>query len=229
MSPLLPVRAGEISGPLLGCAVGALRDDGSPCDLGESGELVVSAPMPSMPVGLWGDDSGDRLASTYFERFPGHWHHGDWITLLDDVGACTITGRSDATMNRGGIRMGTAEFYAVLDTDPQVADSLIVHVTRRDGHPVDELVLLVAADVADDAIDALVRSVRADVRERLSPRHVPDRVLVVPAIPRTRSGKRIELPVKRILEGADPAVVLEASSLDRPDLIGPLVERLLAD
>ena len=126
-SPLLPVRAGEISGRMLGCAVEAFDPDGKPCPPGEQGELVLTAPMPSMPVGFWGDDDGSRLRAAYFSDYPGVWRHGDWVTFTDD-GACVISGRSDATLNRGGVRLGTSDFYAVVEALPEVDDSLVVHL-----------------------------------------------------------------------------------------------------
>ena len=126
-SPLVPVRAGEISCRLLGCAVEAFTPDGRPAPAGVTGELVITAPMPSMPVGFWGDDDGSRYRAAYFEDFPGVWRHGDWVTFTDD-GACVITGRSDATLNRGGVRLGTSDFYAVVEGFAEVADSLVVHL-----------------------------------------------------------------------------------------------------
>ena len=131
-SPLVPVRAGEMSCRLLGCAVEAFDADGVALPPGRTGELVITAPLPSMPVALWGDLDGSRYRAAYFEPFPGVWRHGDWITFTDD-GACTISGRSDATLNRGGVRLGTSDYYAVVEAEPEVEDSLVVHVESDDG------------------------------------------------------------------------------------------------
>ena len=198
-APTLPVRVGEISTRMLGCDVQAFRPDGTRCDPGETGELVITQPMPSMPTGFWGDDDGSRYRAAYFDEFPGVWTHGDWITFTGD-GGCVITGRSDATLNRGGVRLGTSDFYTVVETMPQVADSLVVHLEDAGGGP-GELILLVA--LAPDATfdDTLVGEIRARLRTELSPRHVPDVIDRVAVIPRTLSGKKLEVPVKRMLLG----------------------------
>jgi acetoacetyl-CoA synthetase len=214
--PLLPVRAGEISCRLLGVAVEAYAADGSVCPPGVQGELVVTEPMPSMPVAFWGDPTGEKLRHAYYEDYPGVWRHGDWITFTED-GACVISGRSDATLNRGGVRLGTSDFYAVVESLPEVADSLVVHLEGEDPeHPMGELVLFVALTpgaALDDALrTAIVRGLRSD----LSPRHVPDAILEVPAVPRTLSGKKLEVPVKRILGGAAADAVASRSSLADP-------------
>ena len=195
-NPLLPVRAGMISGRALAVDVHAFDEVGVEV-IGEPGELVVTAPMPSMPLGLWGDDDGSRLRETYFDRYPGIWRHGDWIVFQED-GSCVVTGRSDATLNRGGVRLGTAEFYRVVEELPEVDDSLVVHLEDPAGGN-GELILFVVTE--GDLDDALVGTIRAALRAGLSPRHVPDRVVAVPAVPRNLTGKKLELPVKRILQG----------------------------
>jgi acetoacetyl-CoA synthetase len=212
-NPLLPVRAGELQAPCLGCAIEAWGPDARP-RIGELGELVVTAPMPSMPIGLWGDADGSLLEHTYFDRHPGVWWHGDWLLVHAD-GGCVITGRSDATLNRGGIRSGTAEFSTIVEGLPGVKDSLIAHREVLDAG-IDELVLLVALDerVALDA--ELIAAIRGAVRSGLSPRHVPDRIIAVPAVPRTISGKKVEVPVKRVLCGADPDTVISPDALADP-------------
>jgi acetoacetyl-CoA synthetase len=217
--PLLPVRAGEISCRLLGCAVEAYAPDGSVCPPGVQGELVVTEPMPSMPVGFWGDPTGEKLRRAYYDDYPGVWRHGDWITFTDD-GACVISGRSDATLNRGGVRLGTSDFYAVVEGRPEVVDSLVVHLEDADpDQPMGELLLFLAlapgATLDDDLRDAIVR----DLRTELSPRHVPDTIEAVPSVPRTLSGKKLEVPVKRILGGADPDTVASRSSLADPSAL----------
>ena len=183
----------------------------------EQGELVVTAPMPSMPVGLWGDPDGARLRAAYFDQHPGVWTHGDWITIHHD-GSCTITGRSDATLNRGGVRLGSAEIYEVLEELPQVEDSLVVHL--EDG---DQLVLLVVVVDGAAVDDALRSAIRGALRSSLSPRHAPDRIEGVRSIPRTLSGKRVEVPVKRILQGADPDSVVSRDTLRDPSAIDDVV------
>jgi acetoacetyl-CoA synthetase len=217
-APVLPVVAGEISGRCLGAAVEAF-DDGGHAVVGEQGTLVVTEPMPSMPVGLWGDHDGSRYRAAYFERFPGVWEHGDWITVTER-GTCIITGRSDATLNRGGVRIGTSELYAVVEEDPAVADSLVVHLERGD-----HLVLFVqpapGATVDPDRL-------RAAVRRSLSPRHVPDRIVVVRAVPRTLSGKKLEVPVKRILSGVPAARAASRDALSDPGALDEY-ERLAAE
>ncbi len=212
-SPLVPVRAGEISCRHLGVRVEAWDEEGRSV-VGKQGELVVTAPMPSMPVGFWGDDDGSRFRDAYFGDHPGVWTHGDWITLYPD-GASVITGRSDATLNRGGVRMGTAELYSVVEAEPEVADSLVVHLEDPDGGP-GRLLLFVAVTPAATLDDALRDRLRAALRHQLSPRHVPDDIIAVPAVPRTLSGKKLEVPVKRILAGADPARAASRGSLADP-------------
>nr|MCW2727199.1 acetoacetate--CoA ligase [Aeromicrobium sp.] len=198
-APTVPVFAGEISCRTLGCAVDAYDEHGRPV-VGAVGELVVTQPMPSMPIGFWGDDDGSRYRAAYFEDIPGVWRHGDWITITEH-GTCTITGRSDATLNRGGVRLGTSEFYTVVEALPGILDSLVVHLEDAEGGAGTLLLFVVLAD--DTALDdALTRSIATALRGRLSPRHVPDAVHQVPVLPRTLSGKKLEVPVKKILQGA---------------------------
>lgn len=221
MSPLLPIRAGEMSCALLGADVKALRSDGSECNPGETGELVISTPMPSMPVGFWNDPDGRRLRSSYFEDFPGKWRHGDWITFFED-GMAVVTGRSDATLNRGGVRIGTAEFYSVTESLPFVLDSLVVHFAAP-GEELGKLLLFVQAQgdrLSQDQRTTLVN----ELRTRLSPRHVPDDIIVVPMIPRTLSGKKLEIPVKKILLGAKPDEVCSLDSLQNADALDAFVQ-----
>ncbi len=205
-APTLPVWMGEISCRALGARVAAFSPDGRPL-LNEVGELVITAPMPSMPVYFWGDD-GSRLREAYFADFPGVWRHGDWIRITSR-GSCVIEGRSDATLNRGGVRMGTAEFYRVVDSLPEVTDSLVVDTSTASGEG-DLLLFVVLAEGADPA--AAERRLRGVIRAELSPRHVPGRVVPVSSVPRTLNGKKCEVPVKRILAGAavDTAVSRDA-------------------
>jgi acetoacetyl-CoA synthetase len=207
---------------MLGCDVRAFDESGRECPVNVTGELVVVKPMPSMPVGLWGDHSGDRFRSTYFETYPGLWHHGDWITFFND-GACLISGRSDATLNRGGVRLGTADFYAVIDSREEISDSLVIHVEDRDGGPGVLYLLIVPAP--GHAVDSALKSTLSGVlRRELSPRHVPDVVVEIPAVPRTLSGKKLEVPVKRLLQGHDAQGLASRESLLDPNAWDAIVE-----
>jgi acetoacetyl-CoA synthetase len=194
---LLPVRAGEIACRLLGVDAIAVDDDGYEV-VGQRGELVIRQPMPSMPLMFWGDDDGSRYHEAYFERFADVWCHGDWV-LFTPEGTCRVTGRSDATLNRGGVRLGTSDFYEVIDDMPDVADSLIVHIEDRDGG-LGMLILFVTTPDGTDLPGSVAQEIRERLRSQLSARHVPDEIRVVAAIPRTLTGKRQELPVKRALQ-----------------------------
>jgi acetoacetyl-CoA synthetase len=216
-SPLVPVWEGEISCRHLGCAVEAFSPDGRSL-VGEQGELVIAAPMPSMPVSFWNDPSGERYRAAYFDEWPGVWRHGDWITFTER-GSCVISGRSDATLNRGGVRIGTAEFYAVVEADADVADSLVVHLDEGD-----RLLLFVALRPDCQLTDALRERLSRELRSSLSPRHVPDEILAVPAIPRTLSGKKLEVPVKRILTGTLPDLAASRGSLANPSSLDAFAE-----
>jgi acetoacetyl-CoA synthetase len=220
-NPLLPVWEGEISGPCLGVAARAYDPDGQPI-VDELGELVIERPMPSMPVGLWGDEDGSRLREAYFEEYPGIWRHGDWIRFTER-GSCVLTGRSDATLNRGGVRLGTAELYGVVEELPQVADSLVVHLEDDGGGAGELLLFVVAADGA--SVDEELRgAIASGLRNELSPRHVPDDIVGVPAIPYTLTGKKLEAPVKRILLGARPDDVASPDALKDPKALDAFAE-----
>lgn len=217
-SPLHPVWAGEISCRCLGAKVEVFDDRGRPV-LNQEGELVVTAPLPSMPVGLWGDD-GTRYRSTYFERFPGVWAHGDQA-MLTDRGTVVITGRSDGTLNRGGVRIGTAELYAVVESFQEVADSLAVHLEDPDGGPGELWLFAVGAKGAD--LSGIDDRLRAALRRDLSPRYVPDHVRLVPAIPRTHSGKKLEVPVKRLLSGTPAEDAFSLAAVADPKSLEPFL------
>ena len=216
-APTLAIRAGEIGARMLGCDVQAFTPTGDQCAPNETGELVIVAPMPSMPIGLWGDESGERYRSTYFDTYPGVWHHGDWITFFDD-GACQITGRSDATLNRGGVRLGTADFYVIVDSMPEIADSAVVHLEDKDGGP-GELILLVATAGGHELDDDLANRIKRALRSELSPRHVPDEIAALPAVPRTLSGKKLEVPIKRMLLGMPADKAASRDSLANPEAL----------
>jgi acetoacetyl-CoA synthetase len=211
-SPWLPVRAGVIAGRSLGVAVDSFDPAGRPVR-GAPGELVVTAPMPSMPVSFWGDPDGSRYRDSYFAVYPGVWRHGDWIVLAED-GSSRITGRSDGTLNRGGVRLGSAEFYSALDDVPEVADSLVVHLEDPDGGA-GRLVLFVVADLDE----ALRRTIRRTLKDRLSPRHVPDEIHALPAVPYNLTGKKLEVPVKRLLQGAPRAAVVSDGAVRDPSVL----------
>lgn len=219
-SPITPVTAGRIPCRMLGCRVEAYDHTGRPV-IDQVGELVITAPMPSMPVGFWGDDDGSRYADAYFDMFPGVWRHGDWVEIGRD-GSLVISGRSDATLNRGGVRIGTAEFYAVAEALPEVASSLVVHLEDDDGG-LGELILFVAMTGGGELDEDTVATLRRSLRSELSPRHVPDRFIGVPDIPRTLSGKKLEVPVKRILRGADPHDAVARGALANPAAIDALL------
>jgi acetoacetyl-CoA synthetase len=217
-SPLVPVWAGEISCRMLGARVEAFDETGRSV-VGREGELVITAPMPSMPVGLWGDADGSRLREAYFSAYPGVWRHGDWITITER-GSCIVTGRSDATLNRGGVRIGTAEFYGIVEALTEVADSLVVHLEDAGGGP-GELLLFVVPRAGVEVDEALRRAVSGALRAELSPRHVPDAIIEVAAVPRTLSGKKLEVPVKRILLGAPADVAASKEALADPRALAP--------
>ncbi len=213
--PTLPVYRGELQARSLGASIEAWDEAGRPV-VGEVGELVITQPMPSMPLRLWGDEDGSRYRASYFERWPGIWRHGDWIEITER-GTAIISGRSDATINRAGVRMGTSEIYrAVLALD-EVVDALVVDLPLpgTDGY----MPLFVVLRPGLQLTDELVGRIRACVREDCSPRHVPDAVHAIAEVPRTLSGKALELPVKRILMGADVDDVASRDSLANPEAL----------
>lgn len=194
-------------------ATAAFDEAGRPVR-GTPGELVVTQPLPSMPVALWGDPDGARYRATWFDRYPGVWRHGDWL-LQTERDTFVVLGRSDATFNRGGVRLGTAEFYAALEALPEVADSLVLHLedpASAHGHLV---VLVVPGRPTAD----LAGLVRAELRRQLSPRHVPDHVVAVPALARNRNGKKLEVPVKRIVQGTAVDAAVDLGGVDRPEAL----------
>jgi acetoacetyl-CoA synthetase len=210
--PILPVYRGEIQGRALGAAVQAWDEDGNPV-LDEVGELVITEPMPSMPIYFWNDPDGARYRESYFEMFPGTWRHGDWIEITER-GTAIISGRSDSTINRGGIRMGTAEIYrAVLSIDA-ILDALVVDIPKEgtDGWMPLFVVLRDGAELDDE----MTRQIARRVREQCSPRHVPNEVFQIEEVPRTLSGKVLEVPVKRILMGQPVGKSVSRDSLANP-------------
>jgi acetoacetyl-CoA synthetase len=215
--PIVPVYAGEMSARMLGADAAAFDPNGNPV-VGELGELVIRQPMPSMPVAFWNDPDGSRYRESYFEHYPGVWRFGDWI-LFTERGSSMITGRSDATLNRGGVRLGTSEMYSVVEELDEVLDSLVVHLEEQD-----ELLLFVVLRPGLELDDDLRNGIAGALRDSLSPRHAPDTIVAVPAIPRTLTGKKLEVPVKRILTGADVSQVAASDALVEPSAIEPFAD-----
>ncbi len=220
-SPLVPVWSGEISCRCLGAKVESFDPEGSPV-IGELGELVLTEPLPSMPVSFWNDPAGERYRASYFDRWPGVWRHGDWIRITTR-GSCIITGRSDATLKRGGVRIGTSEFYGVVESIPEVAECLVVHLPDDSGGPGRLLLFVVLRDAAG-LDDALASRIGRALREGLSPRHVPDEIYAVPGIPKTLNNKKLEVPVRRILCGEPPEKVANPGAMVNPESLGFFVE-----
>ena len=220
-APTVPVWLGEISCAWLGAAVVAYDERGEEL-MDEVGELVVTEPMPSMPVSFWNDPDGTKLREAYFDEFPGVWRHGDWVRRTPR-GSYVIYGRSDSTLNRGGVRMGTADFYAVVEGFDEVADSLVIDTTELDAK--DEGALLCFLVLAEGArLEDVEPDLRRALRSELSPRHVPDRFVVIDAVPRTLNGKKCEVPVKKILAGVTPEKAVSKGALQNPDALDPFLE-----
>ena len=218
--PLLPVRAGELQARSLGARVEAFDEEGNP-QIGDVGELVITEPMPSMPIYFWNDPEGERYRESYFDVYPGVWRHGDWIKVKDD-GACVIYGRSDSTINRGGIRMGTSEIYSAVDKVEEVADSLVVDVPRDGGNSFMPLFVVLQEGVELD--DDLKNRIKESIKENASPRHVPNEIFAVSDIPKTLNGKKLEVPVKKILSGTPPEDAASKESLSNPESLDRFVE-----
>ncbi|GAA0509271.1 acetoacetyl-CoA synthetase [Saccharopolyspora subtropica] len=219
-APDVPVWLGEISCPMLGAAVASYDERGRELH-GEVGELVLTRPMPTMPVFFWNDPDGSRLRDAYFDTFPGVWRHGDWVKITDR-GTLVIYGRSDSTLNRGGIRMGTAEFYRVVEGFDEIVDSLVIDTSgagETDGELLCFVVLAEGAALAD-----VEPRLRAALRTELSPRHVPNRFVTVDEVPRTLNGKKLEVPVKKILTGTPPERAVSRDALQNPAALEPFVQ-----
>lgn len=214
-SPLHPVRAGEIQCPALGAKVAAYNEAGKAV-VGEVGELVIEEPMPSMPLYFWNDAKKKRYKESYFEDFPGVWTHGDWIKIYAD-GGNRIFGRSDSTINRGGIRMGTSEIYRVVESIPGVKDSLVVDIAGMDGKGEMKLFLVLEEDRKLDT--ALIGEIKRAMRTRCSPRHVPDSFYQIDEVPRTLNGKKLEVPIKRLLSGGEVDEVINRGSMSNPETL----------
>ncbi|MBF6355588.1 acetoacetate--CoA ligase [Nocardia higoensis] len=211
----VPVWPGELSVPYLGVALDAYDESGNSVR-GEVGELVVTAPMPSMPVSFWRDEDGNRYHDAYFDMFPGVWRHGDWITRTDH-GSIVVHGRSDSTLNRHGIRMGSADIYQAVESLPEITEALVIGVEQPDGGYWMPLFVVLAPGAELNA--ELIGRLQQVIRTEVSPRHVPDEILLAPGIPHTRTGKKLEVPIKKLLQGADTTRVVERSAVDAPDLL----------
>ncbi|WP_214107629.1 acetoacetate--CoA ligase [Acrocarpospora catenulata] len=213
--PTLPIRAGVITCRCLGAKVEAYDPEGRPV-IDEVGELVLTQPMPSMPVMFWNDPDGTRYHESYFADYPGIWRHGDWIKILPD-GGCVIYGRSDSTLNRGGVRMGTSEFYRVVERFEEVADSLVIDTGQlgQEGR----LLLYVTMAEGANLEESLIARLRTTLRSELSPRHVPDEIIEVPGIPRTLSGKKLEVPVRKILLGVPVEKAANPDAMANPEVL----------
>jgi len=218
--PLLPVYAGEMQCRELGCALYAFDEQGQPL-IDQVGELVVTAPMPSMPLFFWNDPDGRRYRESYFEFFPGVWRHGDWCKITPR-GGVVIYGRSDATINRMGVRMGTSELYRAVEGIPEVLDSLVVDLEVLGHASYMPLFVVLRPGVALD--EALKGRIKQQIRTLLSPRHVPDEIFAIPDIPRTLSGKKMELPIKKILLGTRPERAASPDSMSNPQVLAYFAE-----
>jgi len=218
--PTLPVHLGELQARALGCKVEAFDEAGEAL-VGEVGELVVTEPMPSMPIFFWGDEDGERLRESYFSMYPGIWRHGDWIEITER-GSAIIYGRSDSTINRGGVRMGTSEIYRAVLALEEITDALVVDVPKEgtEGWMPLFVVLRDGVELDDELRARIARQVRTDC----SPRHVPNEVHRIAEVPRTLSGKVLEIPVKRILMGTPPEQVASRESLANPEALDWFVE-----
>jgi acetoacetyl-CoA synthetase len=222
--PTLPVYVGELQAACLGTDLQAWDAQGRPLT-DEVGELVVANPMPSMPLRFWNDPGDARYRDSYFATYPGVWRHGDWITLTSR-GTVVIHGRSDSTLNRQGVRMGSSDIYEVVERLPEIAESLVIGVEQPDGGYWMPLFVRLAPGATLD--DALRDRIRTALRTQLSPRHVPDEVIAVPGVPHTLTGKRIEVPVKRLLQGTALDKAVNPGSVDDLDVLR-FYERLAAE
>ncbi|HET9929216.1 MAG TPA: acetoacetate--CoA ligase, partial [Polyangiaceae bacterium] len=219
--PLLPVYAGEIQCAGLGAAVQAFDEHGRPL-VDVVGELVLTTPLPSMPIYFWNDPGDARRLDSYFSTYPGVWRHGDWVKHTVR-GGYVISGRSDSTLNRGGVRMGTSEFYGVVEALDEIAESLVVDTGTIDDDASGKLWLFVVLRQAVSLDGALTKKIKDAIRNQLSPRHVPDEIRAVPSVPRTLNGKKLEVPVKRILLGVAPEKAAAAGTLLDPKSLEPFI------
>ncbi|MDH3652548.1 MAG: AMP-binding protein, partial [Saprospiraceae bacterium] len=213
-NPYAPVCKGLIQSIALGCALKGYDENGQAVT-NELGEMVIEQPMPCMPIYFWNDPDDKRYHASYFETYPGKWRHGDWIKVFPN-GSLIIQGRSDATLNRKGVRIGTAEIYNVLDKLTELSDSLILNLERSDGSDFMPLFVVLSQDSLSKA---LREKITKTLRSECSPRHVPDQIIQVPDIPYTLSGKKMEVPVKKILLGIDDTSTVNKDAVRNPNAI----------
>ncbi len=218
--PYEPVYRGAIQCRGLGCAMKAYSEEGREIK-GSLGEMVIEKPMPSMPIYFWNDAGDQRYRASYFEHFPGKWRHGDWIKIFEN-GSLIIQGRSGATLNRKGVRIGTAEIYAILDGVPGVKDSMVLNLEKEDGS--DVMPLFVVLEDGVTLTDELGSAINKALKEQGSPRHVPDAIVVIPDIPYTLSGKKMEVPVKKVLMGMDVSGIMNKDAMRNPEAMQHIIE-----
>jgi acetoacetyl-CoA synthetase len=224
--PWLPVYPGRLQCRGLGAPIEAWDENGRPV-WDEVGELVLTAPMPCIPVCFWNDPDGSRLRQAYFDYYPGIWRHGDWIEIDAATGQCVIYGRSDSTLNRGGVRMGTSEFYRVVESAPEIIGSLVIDTTGLGPGGKEtsgKLLLFVVLREALVLDDALTDRIRERIKAELSPRYLPDAIFAVPEIPQTLNGKKLEVPVKRIFQGVAVSRSVSREAMSNPNSLGPFLE-----
>lgn len=220
-NPLLPVYQGEIQCRCLGCAMESWDENGRPVPVDEVGEMVVTKPMPSMPVFFWNDPEGAKYRSSYFEHYPGIWRHGDWLKITERD-TLVILGRSDSTLNRQGVRIGTAEIYRAIDQIPALKDALIINLEHEDG--TDWMPLFVVLNPGESLNDALIRTIKTALRKAYSPRHVPDAIIEVTDIPYTISGKKMETPVKKVLQKKPLDKAFNRDSMRNPEAMAFFIQ-----
>jgi acetoacetyl-CoA synthetase len=215
-NPLLPVYAGELQAPNLGVRIESWSEAGEPL-IGEVGEMVVTEPMPSMPIAFWNDPDGSRYRDAYFDTFPGVWRHGDWMTVTED-GTYIVHGRSDSTINRGGVRMGSADIYAAVDAMPEIVASLVIGAELPGGDYYMPLFVVLASGA--DLSGELRKRIAQAIRQQVSPRHVPDEIVAAPAVPMTLTGKKLEVPIKRLIQGVPAEKAVNRAVVVNPDVLG---------
>jgi acetoacetyl-CoA synthetase len=211
----LPQQPGRMQCRMLGTATEAWDEDGKP-QIGQVGELVCARPLPSMPLRFWNDPGGERYLSSYFDLYQGVWRHGDWLLVHPD-GSCEISGRSDATINRNGVRMGTSEIYSAVERLPQILDSMVIELEQGGGES--QLILFVVPAPGLALDEALRAEIGASIRASLSPRFIPDIMAAAPGIPRTLSGKKQELPIKRMMQGRPIEKVINREAMANPEVL----------
>jgi len=219
-SILLPVRAGELQCRSLGAKVESFSENGTPL-IDEMGELVITEPLPSMPLFFWNDPQEKRYRESYFDVYPGVWRHGDWVKITSS-GSAVIYGRSDSTINRKGIRMGSSEIYRVVEDIPEILDSLVVGIERPGGNYYMPLFVVMKPGIELD--NTLKAKIRDKIRTSLSPHHVPDEIFAIAEVPRTLNGKKLEVPIKKLFMGVPLEKAISVDSMSNPQAMQYFVE-----